>query len=204
MVPDGSSVDSWAPVFEARNYAEAGMVRGILEGEGLAVRLDSVLGIPHLGFSGRVTVSVPASAAQRGREIVAAYFGAPADLGAPEPAEAPAAKPDHRGEGQNMKLLMLVVHNDDAHAVMNAMIKAGHRVTRLASTGGMLGEGNTTVFCGLPEDRLDETIALVSEVCRPRDVDLQRGHPLFSEIRSVRMGGAVGFIVDIERFFRLA
>ena len=68
----------WSPVFEARNYAEAGMVKGLLEGAGMPVRLESVLGIPHLGFSGRVTVSVPAQDEAKGAELIAAYFGLPA------------------------------------------------------------------------------------------------------------------------------
>jgi uncharacterized protein YaaQ len=102
-----------------------------------------------------------------------------------------------------MKLLLAIVHNDDAHDAMEALVAAGHRVTRLASAGGLLGQGNTTLLCGLDEEQVVAVIALISQVCQARTVDLQRGHPLFSNIRQVRLGGAVGFVVDVERFFRL-
>ena len=102
-----------------------------------------------------------------------------------------------------MKLMLVIVHNDDAHDAMTALVGAGYRVTRLASTGALLGEGNSTLLCGLDESQVDSVIKLIGEVCRPREVDLQRGHPWFSNIQKVRMGGAVGFVVDVDRFFRL-
>jgi uncharacterized protein YaaQ len=102
-----------------------------------------------------------------------------------------------------MKLMLLIVHNDDASEATAALIKAGNRVTRLPSTGGLLGEGNTTLICGLEDGKVDEAVSAVSEVCRSRVVDLQRGHPLFANIRSVHVGGAVGFVLDVERWFRL-
>jgi len=102
-----------------------------------------------------------------------------------------------------MKLLVLIVHNDDASEAMTALIKAGNRVTRLPSTGGLLGQGNTTLLCGLEDSKVDEAVIAISEVCKSRVVDLQRGHPLFANIRSVHVGGVVGFVLDVERSFRL-
>lgn len=77
MGHDDDSERLWRPVFEARNYAEAGMVKGLLEDAGLVVCLESVLGIPHLGFSGRVNVLVAAAEEARGLELVAAYLRQP-------------------------------------------------------------------------------------------------------------------------------
>lgn len=102
-----------------------------------------------------------------------------------------------------MKLLLAIVQNEDVSEAMAALIKAGHRVTKLSSTGGLLGQGSTTLLCGLDEDHVDEAISLISSCCRIRTADLHRGHPLFPSLGAVRMGGAVGFVLDVEKFFRL-
>lgn len=68
----------WENVFDARNYAEAGMVKGLLEAEGMTVTLRSLLGVPHLGYSGQVSVLVPSEQAARGRDILSAYLRHPA------------------------------------------------------------------------------------------------------------------------------
>jgi len=82
---DNSNERPWLPVFEARNYAEAGMVKGLLEDAGLVVCLESVLGIPHLGFSGRLNVLVAAADEARGLELVAAYLRQPAQASDDDP-----------------------------------------------------------------------------------------------------------------------
>ena len=47
-----------------------------------------------------------------------------------------------------MKMILAVVQNVDADTVIDALLDAGHRTTRLASTGGFLREGNTTLLVG--------------------------------------------------------
>ncbi|GAJ19321.1 unnamed protein product, partial [marine sediment metagenome] len=44
-----------------------------------------------------------------------------------------------------MKLIQAIVHNDDADAVINALLAQGFRATRMGSTGGFLRAGNTTI-----------------------------------------------------------
>jgi len=67
----------WTAVYQARNYAEAGMVKGLLEGEGLTVTTRSLLGVPHLGFSGQVTVLVPGAEEIAALRLISAYLGHP-------------------------------------------------------------------------------------------------------------------------------
>jgi len=102
-----------------------------------------------------------------------------------------------------MKLLMVIVQNEDAAAAMAALVNAGLRVTRLASTGGLLGRGSTTLISGLDEADVGRAVDALSEVCQAREVQVAHGHPLFSTAERIRMGGAVGFVVDVERFFKL-
>ena len=51
------------------------------------------------------------------------------------------------------KLVIAVVQNDDADNVVDALLDQDFRATRLASTGGFLRRGNTTLLVGADEDR---------------------------------------------------
>ena len=51
----------------------------------------------------------------------------------------------------SMKLIQAIVHSDDADAVINALLAQGFRATRMASTGGFLREGNTSIVSGVEE-----------------------------------------------------
>ncbi|MCA1668502.1 MAG: cyclic-di-AMP receptor, partial [Thermomicrobia bacterium] len=48
-----------------------------------------------------------------------------------------------------MKLIIAVVQNEDADNVVDALLEAEYRATRLASTGGFLRRGNTTIMIGV-------------------------------------------------------
>ncbi len=50
------------------------MVKGLLEAEGLTVTMRSLLGVPHLGSSGQVSVLVPDGQAGRARDLISAYL----------------------------------------------------------------------------------------------------------------------------------
>jgi hypothetical protein len=82
-----SEREEWELVFEARNYAQAGLVRGLLESEGIFVASRGKYGLPHLGSSEPMLVMVPARDATRARELLIAYLGTP-------PAEAEGAGPE--------------------------------------------------------------------------------------------------------------
>jgi len=55
-----------------------------------------------------------------------------------------------------MKLIVAIVQDQDAHALQTILIESGFGVTRLASTGGFLKDGNTTLLTGVKQDRVEE------------------------------------------------
>jgi uncharacterized protein YaaQ len=80
------------------------------------------------------------------------------------------------------------------------------RATRIASTGGFLRMGNTTVFMGVPNERVGECIRIVQETCRRR-VDAPSQAMIESlglmdagAISDVQLGGGVIFTKSISRF----
>lgn len=63
-----------------------------------------------------------------------------------------------------MKLALFVVDDNKADRTVDALVQHGLRVTRLASTGGFLRRGNTTLLVGADEAEIAQAAALVHEV----------------------------------------
>ena len=57
----------------------------------------------------------------------------------------------------NMKLILAIMSNDDAPTASSALTKEGYSVTRLATTGGFLRAGNTTLLVGVEDEKVENT-----------------------------------------------
>jgi uncharacterized protein YaaQ len=77
-----------------------------------------------------------------------------------------------------MKLLIAVVHNEDASSTMDALNDRGISVTRFASSGGFLQHKNVTLISGIDDDRVEEVLALIKENCRTRSEFMNPMPPL--------------------------
>lgn len=97
-----------------------------------------------------------------------------------------------------MKLIQAIVHNDDADAVINALLAQGFRATRMASTGGFLRAGNTTIVSGLEEDQVDEALNIIKQHVKSRLYT-----PASPQAKEVEVSGAIVFVIDVERLERL-
>ena len=64
-----------------------------------------------------------------------------------------------------MKLIIAIVRDVDAGPVVDHLIANGHRVTRVASTGGFLRRGNVTLLVGAEEENVKPVISLLREAC---------------------------------------
>lgn len=60
-----------------------------------------------------------------------------------------------------MKLLVFVAEDNVADATVDALVEQGFRVTRLASTGGFLRRGNTTLLVGVEDNATERAIGVV-------------------------------------------
>lgn len=104
-----------------------------------------------------------------------------------------------------MKLMVTVVSNDDVRSLLGALIETGHRATKLASTGGFLRKGNTTLLLGVNDDDIESVLRIVRSTCRRRAVPypFQLGeHPgmVPHDAIDIEVGGATIFIIPVERF----
>jgi uncharacterized protein YaaQ len=65
-----------------------------------------------------------------------------------------------------MKLIFAIIRDRDDVAVLNALVSQGHRVTRVASTGGFLRRGNVTLLIGTEQEKVQPVIDLIRETAQ--------------------------------------
>jgi len=68
-----------------------------------------------------------------------------------------------------MKLMMMIVRDQDGEAVVQALVENSYRVTRMASTGGFLRRGNLTLLTGVEDAKVESVSELLRNVCRPAE-----------------------------------
>ena len=105
-----------------------------------------------------------------------------------------------------MKLIVATIQDQDAEAVVEALNKQGFRVTRIGTTGGFLGQGNTTLLAGVDDDKVDAAVDVFKKTShrRRRYMPMATGAApdgvaLYNYIE-VEVGGATIFILNVEHF----
>ena len=110
---------------------------------------------------------------------------------------------------QAMRLIVAIVQDYDTDRLLRAVTEAGFGATRIASTGGFLRTGNTTVLMGVEDDQVRTCIDLIRKNCESRvEVQLDAASPEYVEwfpagIHEVTVGGAVVFILPVSRMERI-
>ena len=67
-----------------------------------------------------------------------------------------------------MKLIIAIVQDEDSARLLSSLMKKGIGVTKLATTGGFLKAGNTTLLIGVDEERIDDAVDIIEKVCKSR------------------------------------
>lgn len=108
-----------------------------------------------------------------------------------------------------MKLIVSVVHSDDAPGLLDALTQRDYRATNIGTTGGFLREGNSTILIGVEEEKVDEVLEIIGENCRTRTQYMNPLPPVMEpgELHlpypvEVEVGGATIFVLEVDRFVR--
>lgn len=124
-----------------------------------------------------------------------------------------------------MKLVVAIVSNDDADELLDGLVQADYRATRLASTGGFLRQGNTTIIVGVPENSVNDVVniiashshgqkkpftspfpdpgTVVSQQKEANLVDSFIAESLSGTKPTVQTGRATVFVLNLERYERI-
>ena len=109
-----------------------------------------------------------------------------------------------------VKLVVAVVHNEDARTLIDALLAHEYRATWLHSTGGFLKQSNATILLGIDEAKVEEVVSLVRQHCHSRTQTVSPIMPIMEPGEffmpyplEVEVGGAVVFVVPVDRFERI-
>ena len=108
-----------------------------------------------------------------------------------------------------MKLVITVVHDRDKNKITETLLRNGFKFTKIGSTGGFLREGNVTLLIGVEAKELDKLLEIIGDSCKTREQFVNVLPPDAAPVGTfmpspvkVLVGGAIAWVVDVERFER--
>ncbi|CAN5319174.1 hypothetical protein BH20GEM2_BH20GEM2_02320 [soil metagenome] len=116
-------------------------------------------------------------------------------------------------ESGKLKLLVVFVHPEHVAATTKSLVEEGFRFTQVESTSGLLQSETKTFLIGIEADQLDLCTEIFRRHCREREIGVPGSLLAGIEIEpgefnirhrpvTVGVGGAVGFVVDVDSQFR--
>lgn len=106
-----------------------------------------------------------------------------------------------------MKLVVAVIQDKDSHRLLGALTQANFRATKLASTGGFLREGNTTLLVGVEDEQVERVVSIIKNTCHAREQLVTPLSPMGGPADSyipypveIMVGGATVFVLNVTRF----
>lgn len=109
-----------------------------------------------------------------------------------------------------MKLIIAIVQDEDASRLVSSLMSEGYGVTKLATTGGFLRSGNTTLLVGVDDDKFDNAMKIVERVCKSRKQIATSPSPISGTTGvyvpypvEVMVGGATIFVLNVEQFVKI-
>ena len=109
-----------------------------------------------------------------------------------------------------MQMILAIVHNEDAPLLLNELNEKRYYVTKLATTGGFLQKGNTTLLLGLEDEQVNDVIEIIKQHSGKRQ-QIMYTPPAPSNCNvypnavssvpvNVEVGGATIFIMPVDDF----
>ena len=109
-----------------------------------------------------------------------------------------------------MKLIIAIVQDEDSSRLISNLMNEGFGVTKLATTGGFLRSGNTTLLVGVDDSKFDGAMAVIEKVCKSRKQIATSPSPISGSTSvyvpypiEVMVGGATVFVLNVEQFIKM-
>ena len=88
-----------------------------------------------------------------------------------------------------MKLIVAIIRDEVCEAILQSLIQEGYRATRIASTGGFLRRGLTTLMIGIEDEKVEPAIQIVRKQSTLMNNTNQRNVSLF--------------VLNVDRFLQI-
>ena len=107
-----------------------------------------------------------------------------------------------------MKLMYIIVRQDNEADVVDALLKENFVITKLATSGGFLRKGNTTLFSCVQNNEVNKAINIIKDQCGKRQkiqVDMPINLPSttinYTTVpTTIEIGGATIIVTDVYKF----
>jgi len=108
-----------------------------------------------------------------------------------------------------MKLIIAIVQDEDASRLIGQLMTEGLGVTKLATTGGFLRAGNTTLLVGVDDEKFEHAMGIIETVCKSRKqiaaspasmVGVPGAYTPYPI--DVVVGGATVFVMTVDQFMK--
>jgi len=88
-----------------------------------------------------------------------------------------------------MKLIIAIIRDEASEVALESLINYEFRATRIASTGGFLRRGLTTLMIGVEDEKVEHALNIIKEKCAPLSLTNQRT--------------ATVFVLDVGQFLQI-
>lgn len=99
-----------------------------------------------------------------------------------------------------MKLVIAIVQDTEADNVLQKLLENDFSATKLASTGGFLRRGSTTILTGVEDDQVDTVKMLIQSICERRKIQLL-AEETGEKVRKP-LPGTVVMVLDVAEFHK--
>ena len=107
-----------------------------------------------------------------------------------------------------MKLMYIIVRQDNESDVIDALIKENFVITKLSTSGGFLRRGNTTLLSCLQDNEINKAIDIIKRECGKRQkiqvempINLPSTAINYTTVpTTIEIGGATIIVTDVYKF----
>lgn len=78
-----------------------------------------------------------------------------------------------------MKLIIAIIKDEDNDAVSRSLTKKNFRVTFIASTGGFLRSGRSTLLIGVEDEQVETALDVIRDSCKKPDKPQEKRATIF-------------------------
>jgi uncharacterized protein YaaQ len=111
-------------------------------------------------------------------------------------------------EAAPQKLVIVITDDGEADTLIDKLVGRGYPATKVSSTGGFLRKGSATILSGVEEGDVDVVLGIIRAETKARIEFVPAQATPFPDTAlprepiEVRVGGAIVFVLAVERFLK--
>jgi len=108
-----------------------------------------------------------------------------------------------------MKLMIAIINKNDAGKVSDVLREEGFIFTKIATSGGFLQVGNSTLILGVEDEKVETVLDIIRENSEKRTemvtspLFIEAGNMALTSPIPVEVGGATVFVTNVEQFVKV-